>query len=138
MKIHNPYNAILIQREHVPLGKLKLDFEHKSTVDRIRPGLWHQHNKDGFIPVGHDEKHTLIYGSDGGVLAYHVPAVHLHNHGVNTDLAGVIEGIEVKGNTKHGGVYRSEAITRHYLTWCGRGGKEPFRSAEYKKDGATA
>ena len=62
----------------------------------------------------------------------------MHNRGVNTDLAGVIEGIQVKGNTKHGGTYRSEAVTRHYLTWCGKGGKKPFRSAEYQKDGPTA
>src|ERR1700737_609980 len=83
-------------------------------------------------------KSTLVHGPDGGILAYHVPAVYLHNRGVNTDLAGVIEGIQVKGNTKHGGTYRSEAVTRHYLTWCGKGGKKPFRSAEYQKDGPTA
>lgn len=112
---NNPYNARIID---VPLavGKLRLKYSPRSTV-KIYPALKRKHDNGQFLRISHDPKsteHTLIRGSDGGIMVYHVPATYLWQQGVQTDLYDTIERIRVKSLRQYKGAYREEAVSRHY------------------------
>ena len=102
---NNPYNARIID---VPLavGKLRLKYSPRSIVEKIPDALKRKHGNGQFLKISQDPEstqHTLIRGSDGGIIAYHVPVAYLHEHSVNTDLYDTIELIRVKGLRKHKG-----------------------------------
>src|SRR5205814_10149092 len=92
---NNPYNARIIDLP-LAVGKLRLKYSSRSTVETIPEALKQKHDKGQFLRIFHDSEsteHTLIRGSDGEIIAYHVPSAYLRQHGVNTDLYDTIERI---------------------------------------------
>ncbi len=136
---NNPYNARIIDLP-LAVGKLRLKYSSRSTVETIPEALKRKHDNGQFLRIFHDSEsteHTLIRGSDGGIIAYHVPSAYLRQHGVNTDLYDTIERIRIKSLRQHKGAYRGEAVSRHYLPWCCYR-KQPSISTEYMADGKPA
>src|ERR1700737_3664075 len=144
-KINNPFNARRIDRA-VPLGRLKLIWESKGTVEEIPKALHRRHDNGKFLrvetPQEDPERHTVIVGSDGGILAYLVPASYIRNTRQREgrppipDLYNSIERIRVKKKI-HKGAYRGEALSRHYLVHSNYRA-EPMIWSEYGEDGEEA
>src|SRR5437762_13451067 len=81
---NNPYNARIIDLP-LAVGKLRLKYSSRSTVETIPEALKRKHDNGQFLRIFHDAEsteHTLIRGSDGGIIAYHVPSAYLRQHGV--------------------------------------------------------
>src|SRR5205814_5593188 len=86
--MNNPYNARIIDLP-LAVGKLRLKYSSRSTVEMIPEALKWKHDNGQLLRIFHDSEsteHTLIRGSGGGIIAYHIPAAYLHQHSVNTDF----------------------------------------------------
>src|SRR5436309_15728197 len=132
---NNSYNARIIDLP-LAVGKLRLKYSSHSMVETIPEALKRKYDNGQSLRIFHDPEsteYTLIHGSDGGIIAYHVPSVYLHQRGVNTDLYDTIERIHVKSLQQYKGAYRGETVSRHYLPWCCYR-KQPSISTEYMAD----
>jgi hypothetical protein len=138
-RLHNPYDAETVLLPRISLGQLRL--RHRARkADIITSDLRRRYREGKFKTIAHEpDKHTLIYGFDGAILGYRIPAeTPQYNQSLTDAVQALSEDARLQtSHKKQGSAYRGDYISRHYCVWAAYS-KEPFLSADFQKDGVSA
>jgi hypothetical protein len=138
-RLHNPYDAETVHLPRTSLGQLRL--RHRAPkAEIITSDLRRRYREGKFKTVPHDpNKHTLIYGFDGAILGYRIPAETAQFNQMLTEAVQTLsDDAQLQAtHKKRDSAYRGDYISRHYCVWATYS-KEPFLSADFQKDGVSA